>query len=163
MHTSKPTSTPPSCWAPNGSLSTPDFIFPPTYLSVCRPVWIACAVPPTTPAVRSVLLLLENLNKEPPDAEVHYLAHTIDEWRWFYEKLNCPGVATLFHRQPRPSGARGRAELHRRHAAAPGPRSPPRRLFSKRPRGTPDPGPRGTSIFRRYSKPGGEKATPATT
>ncbi len=26
-------------------------------------------------------LLLENLNKEPPDAEVHYLAHTLEEWR----------------------------------------------------------------------------------
>jgi Xylose isomerase-like TIM barrel len=32
-------------------------------------------------AAKSVLLLLENLNKEPPDAEVHYLAHTVDGWR----------------------------------------------------------------------------------
>ncbi|MGE4046022.1 MAG: sugar phosphate isomerase/epimerase family protein, partial [Acetobacteraceae bacterium] len=30
---------------------------------------------------RGARLLLENLNKEPPDAEVHYLAHTLEEWR----------------------------------------------------------------------------------
>ena len=37
-------------------------------------------------AAKSTLLLLENLNKEPPDAEIHYLAHTMEEWRWFYDK-----------------------------------------------------------------------------
>jgi sugar phosphate isomerase/epimerase len=36
---------------------------------------------------KSILLLLENLNKEPADAEVHSLAHTIEEWQWFYERL----------------------------------------------------------------------------
>ena len=36
---------------------------------------------------KSVLLLLENLNNEPPDAEVHYFTNTIEEWRWFYENL----------------------------------------------------------------------------
>jgi sugar phosphate isomerase/epimerase len=45
---------------------------------------------------KSVLLLLENLNKEPPDAEVHYLAHTIEEWRWFYEKLNSSALQLSF-------------------------------------------------------------------
>jgi len=30
---------------------------------------------------KGTLLLLENLNKEPADAEVHYLAHTVEEWR----------------------------------------------------------------------------------
>jgi sugar phosphate isomerase/epimerase len=45
---------------------------------------------------KSVLLLLENLNKEPADAEVHYLAHTIDEWRWFYEKLCSPALQLSF-------------------------------------------------------------------
>jgi sugar phosphate isomerase/epimerase len=45
---------------------------------------------------KSVLLLLENLNKEPPDAEVHYLAHTIEEWRWFYEKLDSPALQLSF-------------------------------------------------------------------
>jgi sugar phosphate isomerase/epimerase len=47
-------------------------------------------------AQKSVLLLLENLNKEPPDAEVHYLAHTIEEWRWFYEKLDSPALRLSF-------------------------------------------------------------------
>jgi sugar phosphate isomerase/epimerase len=45
---------------------------------------------------KSILLLLENLNKEPPDAEVHYLAHTIEEWRWFYEKLDAPSLQLTF-------------------------------------------------------------------
>ncbi|HET6609528.1 MAG TPA: sugar phosphate isomerase/epimerase family protein [Rhodopila sp.] len=43
-----------------------------------------------------VLLLLENLNKEPPNAEVHYLAHTIEEWTWFYEKLDSPALRLSF-------------------------------------------------------------------
>lgn len=41
-------------------------------------------------------LLLENLNKEPPDAEVHYLAHTLDEWRWYYERITSPALALAF-------------------------------------------------------------------
>ena len=30
---------------------------------------------------KGALLLLESLNKEPADAEMHYLAHTVEEWR----------------------------------------------------------------------------------
>jgi sugar phosphate isomerase/epimerase len=59
---------------------------------------------------RSVRLLLENLNKEPHDAEVHYLAHTIDEWRWFYEKLDSPALQLSFtanHAHLLPEGAQG--------------------------------------------------------
>jgi len=41
-------------------------------------------------------LLLENLNKEPADAEVHYLAHTSEEWRWFYERLGSPALQLSF-------------------------------------------------------------------
>jgi sugar phosphate isomerase/epimerase len=41
-------------------------------------------------------LLLENLNKEPADAEVHYLAHTLDEWRYYYEKISSPAFALSF-------------------------------------------------------------------
>ena len=33
---------------------------------------------------KKVRLLLENLNKEPEDAEVHYLAHTLEEWRYYW-------------------------------------------------------------------------------
>jgi sugar phosphate isomerase/epimerase len=59
---------------------------------------------------KSVLLLLENLNKEPPDAEVHYLAHTIEEWRWFYEKLDSPALQLSFtanHAHLVPEGVEG--------------------------------------------------------
>jgi sugar phosphate isomerase/epimerase len=47
-------------------------------------------------AQNRVLLLLENLNKEPADAEVHYLAHTIEEWSWFYERLESPALQLSF-------------------------------------------------------------------
>ena len=45
---------------------------------------------------RGARLLLENLNKEPADAEVHYLAHTIEEWRYYYEKIDSPAFALSF-------------------------------------------------------------------
>lgn len=41
-------------------------------------------------------LLLENLNKEPPDAEVHYLAHTLEEWRWYYDRIDSPAFGLSF-------------------------------------------------------------------
>jgi len=55
-------------------------------------------------------LLLENLNKEPPDAEVHYLAHTIEEWRWYYEKIQSPAFGLSFtanHAHLVPEGVEG--------------------------------------------------------
>ncbi len=45
---------------------------------------------------KGALLLLENLNKEPADAEVHYLAHTIDEWRYYYRAIDSPAFALSF-------------------------------------------------------------------
>ena len=45
---------------------------------------------------RRVTLLLENLNKEPPGAEVRYLAHTSAEWRWFHERLDSPALRLSF-------------------------------------------------------------------
>jgi sugar phosphate isomerase/epimerase len=57
-----------------------------------------------------VTLLLENLNKEPPNAEVHYLAHTIEEWSWFYEKLDSPALQLSFtanHAHLVPEGVEG--------------------------------------------------------
>ena len=42
------------------------------------------------------LLLLENLNKEPPNAEVHYLAHTMEEWAYFHEDIDSPAFALSF-------------------------------------------------------------------
>jgi sugar phosphate isomerase/epimerase len=43
-----------------------------------------------------VRLLLENLNKEPQDAEVHYLAHTLEEWRYYWGLLSSPSVRLSF-------------------------------------------------------------------
>lgn len=59
---------------------------------------------------RGALLLLENLNKEPPNAEVHYLAHTIEEWRYYYEAIDSPAFALSFtanHAHLLPDGVEG--------------------------------------------------------
>jgi len=45
---------------------------------------------------RQAVLLLENLNKEPADAEVHYLAHTIEEWRYYFERIRSPSFRLSF-------------------------------------------------------------------
>jgi len=55
-------------------------------------------------------LLLENLNKEPADAEVRYLAHNLDEWRWYYERIQSPAFALSFtanHAHLVPEGVEG--------------------------------------------------------
>jgi sugar phosphate isomerase/epimerase len=41
-------------------------------------------------------ILLENLNKEPEDAEVHYLAHTLEEWRYYWGLLSSSAVRLSF-------------------------------------------------------------------
>jgi sugar phosphate isomerase/epimerase len=59
---------------------------------------------------KNTRLLLENLNKEPPDAEVHYLAHTLEEWRWYYDKIESPAFALSFtanHAHLVPEGVEG--------------------------------------------------------
>jgi sugar phosphate isomerase/epimerase len=45
---------------------------------------------------KGALLLLENLNKEPADAEVHYLAHTSEEWRFYFEAIQSPAFKLSF-------------------------------------------------------------------
>src|SRR6185503_14307237 len=45
---------------------------------------------------KKVQLLLENLNKEPQDAEVHYLAHTLEEWRYYWGLLSSSAVRLSF-------------------------------------------------------------------
>jgi len=42
------------------------------------------------------LILLENLNKEPEQAEVHYLAHTVEEWRLYFEAIHSPAFRLSF-------------------------------------------------------------------
>lgn len=41
-------------------------------------------------------LLLENLNKEPANAEVHYLAHTVEEWRYYYDRIDSTSFRLSF-------------------------------------------------------------------
>ncbi|AEG94669.1 sugar phosphate isomerase/epimerase family protein [Ramlibacter tataouinensis] len=45
---------------------------------------------------KGALLLLENMNKEPADAEVHYLAHTLEEWQYYFEEIDSPALALSF-------------------------------------------------------------------
>lgn len=45
---------------------------------------------------RGPLVLLENLNKEPQDAEIHYLAHTVEEWRYYFAQLHSPAFGLSF-------------------------------------------------------------------
>jgi sugar phosphate isomerase/epimerase len=59
---------------------------------------------------KGALLLLENMNKEPLDAEVHYLAHTVEEWRYYYEQIDSPAFALSFtanHAHLVPEGIEG--------------------------------------------------------
>jgi sugar phosphate isomerase/epimerase len=45
---------------------------------------------------KGALILLENLNKEPEAAEVHYLAHTVEEWRHYFERIRSPAFRLSF-------------------------------------------------------------------
>ncbi|MBI2296021.1 MAG: sugar phosphate isomerase/epimerase [Betaproteobacteria bacterium] len=58
---------------------------------------------------KKALVLLENLNKEPADAEVHYLAHTVEEWQ-FYWDIASPAFKLSFtanHAHLVPEGVEG--------------------------------------------------------
>lgn len=53
-----------------------------------------------------VKLLLENLNPEPEQAEVHYLAHDLEECRYYFERLDSPALGwsfTVNHAHIRPN------------------------------------------------------------
>ncbi len=45
---------------------------------------------------KGALILLENLNKEPEDAEVHYLAHTVEEWRYYFAAIDSSSFGLSF-------------------------------------------------------------------
>ena len=45
---------------------------------------------------KGALVLLENLNKEPLEAEIHYLAHTVEEWRFYFDHIQSPAFALSF-------------------------------------------------------------------
>lgn len=58
-------------------------------------------------------LLLENLNKEPADAEVHYLGHTLEEWQYYWGLLASPSFKLSFtvnHAHLVPEGVTGFAD-----------------------------------------------------
>lgn len=62
---------------------------------------------------KKALLLLENLNKEPKDAEVHYLAHTLEEWQYYWGLLSSSAVRLSFtvnHAHLVPDGVHGFAD-----------------------------------------------------
>lgn len=58
---------------------------------------------------KKALILLENLNKEPEQAEVHYLAHTLEEWRHYWD-IASPALKLSFtanHAHLVPEGIEG--------------------------------------------------------
>lgn len=58
---------------------------------------------------KKALVLLENLNKEPQDAEVHYLAHTVEEWQYYWD-IKSPNFKLCFtanHAHLVPEGVEG--------------------------------------------------------
>ena len=59
---------------------------------------------------QNVLLLLENLNREPEHAEVHYLGSTIDEMRFYFGAIDSPHLKWAFtvnHANLEPEGIAG--------------------------------------------------------
>jgi sugar phosphate isomerase/epimerase len=58
---------------------------------------------------KKALVLLENLNKEPEQAEVHYLAHTVEEWQYYWD-VKSPSFKLCFtanHAHLVPEGIEG--------------------------------------------------------
>ncbi len=45
---------------------------------------------------KGAVLYLENLNNEPADAEVHYLAHTVAEWMYYFDRIQSPSLRMSF-------------------------------------------------------------------
>ena len=45
---------------------------------------------------RGARLLLENLNREPDTAEMHYLAHDLAEFRFYFEAIDSPALGLSF-------------------------------------------------------------------
>jgi sugar phosphate isomerase/epimerase len=55
---------------------------------------------------KKVKLLLENLNPEPDESEVHYLANDLEECRYYFERLDSPALGwsfTVNHAHIRPN------------------------------------------------------------
>jgi sugar phosphate isomerase/epimerase len=57
-----------------------------------------------------VTILLENMNWEPDDAEVHYLAHNLEETQYYFDRLTSPRLRWAFtanHAHLVPEGVNG--------------------------------------------------------
>jgi sugar phosphate isomerase/epimerase len=48
------------------------------------------ALPGLSAEKMDLMLVLENMNWEPDDAEVHYLAHNVDETRYYVDRIDSP-------------------------------------------------------------------------
>ena len=60
----------------------------------------------------AVSLFFENLNREPDAAEVHYLGHTVDECRYFFDAILSERFRWAFTVNHAPPGAGGHRRLH---------------------------------------------------
>ena len=70
---------------------------------------------------QGALILLENLNKEPDTAEVHYLAHSVEEWRYYFERIGSPAFKLSFtanHAHLVPEGVAGFVDAIDMHRVA---------------------------------------------
>jgi sugar phosphate isomerase/epimerase len=59
---------------------------------------------------KGALLLLENHNTEPKDAEIHYIPVTLEEWRYFSDRIQSPSFRLSFtvnHAHLLPDGVAG--------------------------------------------------------
>ncbi len=61
----------------------------------------------------NVRLLLENLNKEPAEAEVHYLGHTLEEWQYLLGVARIAVLQAFIHGKPCPPGSGGCHRIRR--------------------------------------------------
>jgi sugar phosphate isomerase/epimerase len=62
---------------------------------------------------KGALLLLENHNVEPKDAEIHYIPVTLEEWRYFSDRIQSPNFRLSFtvnHAHLIPEGVAGFCE-----------------------------------------------------
>src|SRR3954466_10865601 len=71
----------------------------------------AAASPPTGVPLQTFQRgWFENLIKEPEQAEVHYLAHTVEEWRYYIDRIDSPSFRLSFtanHAHLAPEGVAG--------------------------------------------------------
>ena len=112
---------------------------------------------------RGALILLENLNKEPAEAEVHYLAHTVEEWRYYFDVIRSPAFRLSFtvnHAHLVPEGIAGFIDALDFARVE---RGPARRLLAQRLRGAPEARRRRSRFRRHVPAHRGRRAFAATT